>query len=56
MILYDNNIITKNEISSSSEDIINIYKLKIFENKINNIFLKHINNKTIKFCQKGKKI
>ena len=56
MILYDNNIVTKNEISSSSEDIINIYKLKRFENKISNIFLKHINNKTFKFCQEGKNL
>ena len=56
MILYDNNIVTKNEISSLSEDIINIYKLKRFENKISNTFLKHTNNKTFKFCQEGKNL
>ena len=56
MMLYDNNIITKNEIGSSYEDIINVYKLKKLKNKISNIFAKDINNKTIKFCQGGKNL
>ena len=56
MMLYDNNIITKNEIGSSCEDIINVYKLKKLKNKINNIFAKDINNKIIKFCQEGKNL
>lgn len=56
MMLYDNNIITKNEIGSSYEDIINIYKLKRLKNKINNMFIKNINNKIIKFCQEGRNL
>ena len=56
MMLYENNIIMENEIGSSSIDIINIYKLKTFKNKINNVFIKEINNKIIKFCNKGKNL
>ena len=54
MMLYDNNVVIQNKIGSSSDDITNIYKLNKFKNRINNIFTKGINNKIIKFCNKGK--
>ena len=56
MLLYENNIITENEINSSNENINNIYKLNPFINKINNIFIKEINNKIYKFFNQGKNI
>ena len=56
MMLYENNIVTKNEIGSSSEVITSIYNLQRFEHKISNIFLKNINNKIVKFCQEGKNL
>ena len=54
MMLYENNLVIENKIGSSSDDIINVYKLTQFKNRINNIFINKINDKIIKFCNKGK--
>ena len=56
MMIYENNIVLENKIGSSSDDIVNVYKLKPLKNKINSIFTKGINNKIIKICNSGKNI
>ena len=54
MMLYENNLVIENKIGSSSDDIVNVSKLSQFKNRINNSFINKINDKNIKFCNKGK--
>ena len=50
---YDNNTIIENKIGSSSEDIVNILKLKEINGKINKNIFEKISDKIIKFCNFG---
>ena len=57
MMLYESNnnyIITENKINSSTEDIVNIYKIPKLKNKIKNNLI--ISNKLYKFFNEGKNL